>query len=154
MRAVHSGWVTLVTLVADMVRRPDQALNNLIKAARQLGQTLNDVVDAFKKAGKEFADEFVRTMVAIGENIKDMILAVLEVAVGMLDTVIFELMNLLNGFRSLTAEELADVQPVFQDTIDFDQVHIATDSPTNSIIFGIQDSSPGIRIRARSSPGT
>ena len=68
-----------------------------------------------------------------------MLVAVLEVAVGLLDSVIFELMNWLNGFRSLTAEELADVQPVFEDTIDFDLVHIATESPTNSIIFGIQD---------------
>ena len=131
--------VTLATLVIDTVRRPDQALNNLVRAARELGQTLNQVVDAFEEAGEEFADEFVRTMLAIGENVKDMLLAVLEVAVGWLDTVLFNLMNWLNGFRSLTSAERADVEPVFADTIDYDQVYIATESPTNSIIFGIQD---------------
>jgi hypothetical protein len=110
-----------------------------VRAARELGKTLNDVVDAFKQAGDEFVDELVRTLVAIGENIKDMLLAVLEVAVGLLDTAIFVLMNLLNGFRRLTAAELADVELVFGDSVDFDHVYIATDSPTNRIFFGIQD---------------
>jgi hypothetical protein len=68
-----------------------------------------------------------------------MLVAVLEAAVGLLDTVLFTLMNWLNGFRSLTSAERADVEPVFADTIDYDQVYIATESPTNSIIFGIQD---------------
>ena len=131
--------VTLVELVVETVKHPDQAMQNLVRAARELGKTLNDVVDAFKQAGDEFVDEVVRTLVAIGENVKDMLLAVLEVAVGLLDTAIFVLMNLLNGFRHLSAAELADVEPVFGDSIDFDHVYIATDSPTNSIFFGIQD---------------
>ena len=58
---------------------------------------------------------------------------------GLLDTAIFVLMNLLNGFRHLSAAELADVELVFGDSVDFDHVYIATDSPTNRIFFGIQD---------------
>jgi hypothetical protein len=129
----------LAQLVIETVQHPDQALQNLIRAARQLSQTLRDVVGAFQAAGDEFADEFVRTVRAIGENVRDMLVAVLEVAVGWLDTVVFQLMNLLNGFRSLTARELADAQLVFANTIDWDHVWIATDTPTNDIIFGIQD---------------
>jgi hypothetical protein len=139
VRGAFEAGVVLATLVIDTVRRPDQALNNLVRAARDLGSTLNEVVDAFQQAGEEFVDEFVRTMVAIGENVKDMLVAVLEVAVGLLDTVVFHLMNWLNGFRRLTAAERADVEFVFADTIDYDNVFIATASPTNSIIFGIQD---------------
>jgi hypothetical protein len=139
VRGMLEAGVTLVELVVETVKHPDQAMQNLVRAARELGKTLNEVVDAFKQAGDEFVDELVRTLVAIGENIKDMLLAVLEVAVGLLDTVIFVLMNLLNGFRHLSAAELADVEPVFGDSIDFDHVFIATDSPTNSIFFGIQD---------------
>ena len=130
---------TLAQLVVEIVKHPDQAIQNLVKAARQLGQTVNQVVDAFKQAGDEFADEFTRAMFAIGEDIKDMLLAVLEVVVGWLDTVVFQLMNLLNGFRHLTAAELADVKLVFDTSVDFDVAYIATDSPTNRIIFGIQD---------------
>ena len=76
---------------------------------------------------------------AIGENAKDMLLAVLEVAVGLLDSVVFVLMNMLNGFRKLTTAERADASLVFATSVDFDKVYIATDTPTNSIIFGIQD---------------
>jgi len=97
------------------------------------------VVDAFKQAGADFAERFVRTMRAIGENVKDMLIAVLEVAVGALGTIVIELMNLLNGFRHLTAAERADAQLVFADTVDLDNAFIANDTPTNDIIFGIQD---------------
>jgi len=139
VRGALQAGVTLATLVIDTVRRPDQALDNLVRAARELGRTLNEVVDAFQQAGEEFVDEFVRTMLAIGENVKSMLVAVLEVAVGLLDSVIFYLMNWLNGFRRLSAAERADIELVFADTIDYDNIFIATDSPTNSIIFGIQD---------------
>jgi hypothetical protein len=139
VRGVLEAGGTLAQLVVEVVQHPDQAIQDIVKAARQLGQTLDQVVDAFKQAGDEFADQFVHAMVAIGEDIKNMLLAVLEVVVGWLDTVVFELMNLLNGFRKLTAAELADVQPVFGTSVDFDHAYIATDSPTNRIIFGIQD---------------
>jgi hypothetical protein len=139
VRGLLEAGATLAQLVIDIVQHPDQAIQNLVKAARQLGQTVNQVVDAFKQAGDEFADEFVRTMVAIGEDIKDMLLAVVEVVVGWLDTVIFQLMNLLNGFRHLTQPELDDVSLVFGTSVDFNVTYIATDSPTNRIIFGIQD---------------
>jgi phage-related protein len=139
VRGALEAGVTLVELVVETVKHPDQAMQNLMRAARQLGNTLNQVVDAFKQAGDEFAHEFVSTMVAIGEDIEGMLLAVLEVVVGWLDTVLFELMNLLNGFRHLTAAERADAQLVFGATVNLDQAYIATDSPTNRIIFGIQD---------------
>jgi len=139
VRGMLEAGVTLAELVIETVKHPDQAMQNLLRAARQLGQTLNQVVDAFQQAGAEFADEFVRTMVAIGENIKDMLVAVLEVAVGLLGTVVILLMNLLNGFRHLTAAERADALLVFGTSVDLDNAFIATDSPTNKIIFGIQD---------------
>jgi hypothetical protein len=118
----------------------DQALSN--SQGGSPAAVLNDVVDASRRR-EGVRRQFVRTMVAIGENI-GMLVAVLE-AVGMLDTVIFELMNLLNGFRSRSRGGRR--LPVFEDTIDFDQVHIATDSD-DSIIFGIQDFHR-IRIRVR-----
>jgi hypothetical protein len=139
VRGVLEAAGTLAQLVVEIVKHPDQAVQDLIRAARQLGQTLKQVVDAFKQAGDQFADEFVSTVVAIGEDIEETLLAVLEVAAGWLDTVVFQLMNFLNGFRHLTPAELADVQLVFTDSVDFDQAYIATDSPTNRIIFGIQD---------------
>jgi hypothetical protein len=139
VRGALQAGATLADLVIETVRHPEQALNNLVKAARSLGQTMKGVVDAFKQAGDEFVDEFVRTMVALGENVKDMLVAVLEVVVGWLDSVVFHLMNWLNGFRRLTAAERADMALVFADAVDLDNAFIATESPTNSIIFGIQD---------------
>jgi len=139
VRGALEAGVTLAELVIDTIQHPDQALQNIVRAARQLGQTMNEVVDAFQQAGEDFAERFVQTMVAIGEHAKDMLLAVLEVAVGALGTVVIELMNLLNGFRHLTPAERADAQLVFADTVDLDNAFIATDTPTNDIIFGIQD---------------
>jgi hypothetical protein len=139
VRGAFEAGITLAQLVIDVVQHPDQAIQDIVKAARQLGQTLEQVVDAFKQAGDEFIDHFVNAMVALGEDIKDMLGAVVEVAVGLLDTVVFLLMNFLNGFRKLTGDELADVQPVFGTSVDFAHTYIATDSPTNRIIFGIQD---------------
>jgi hypothetical protein len=139
VRGAMEAGATIVQLVANIVREPQSAINHLVRAGRQLGQTLNNVVDAFKQAGEEFVDEFVRAMVEIGENIVEMLTAVAEVFVGWIDTVVILLMNFLNGFRSLTPAERADGELVFADTIDWDRVFIATDTPTNSIIFGIQD---------------
>jgi hypothetical protein len=139
VRGALAAGATLAQLVVETLKHPDQALQNLARAARQLGQTMTDIAQAFKDAGEQFAAEFVRTINAIGEDLSEMLSAVLEVELGWLDTVLFELMNLLNGFRKLTAAELADVQPVFQDTVDWDHAYIATDSPTNRIFFGIQD---------------
>lgn len=139
VRGALEAGATLAELVIDTIQHPDQALQNILRAARQLGRTMNEVVDAFKQAGEDFAERFVRTMKAIGEHAKDMLLAVLEVAVGALDAVVIELMNLLNGFRHLTAAERADAQLVFANSVDLDNAFIATDTPTNDIIFGIQD---------------
>lgn len=90
-------------------------------------------------AGEEFLDEFVRSMVSIGEDLVEMLEGILEIAGGLLDTAIFILMEMLNSFRHLTAAERADATLIFADIIDLDTVYIATESPTNSIIFGIQD---------------
>jgi hypothetical protein len=139
VRGALEAGVTLTELVIETIQHPDQAMQNLIKAARELEKTWSDVVTAFKDAGEEFYDEMVRAAVAIGEDLEEMLLGVLEVVAGALDTVVFILMNLLNGFRNLTAAERADAELIFGDTIDYDLVYIATDSPTNSIIFGIQD---------------
>jgi hypothetical protein len=139
VRGMLEAGVTLTELFVETLKHPDQVLQNMARAARQLGNTMKEIGQAFRDAGEEFADEFARTMVAIGENAKDMLLAVLEIEVGWLDTVLFVLMTFLNGFRSLTDEEKADAELMFADTVDLDKVHIATDSPTNSLIFGIQD---------------
>jgi hypothetical protein len=139
VRGALAAGVTLTQLIIETAKHPDQAMQNLVRAGRQLGNTLDDVVQAFVGAGDEFVDEFVRAAVAIGENVKDMLLAIVEIKVGLLDTAVFVLMNMLNGFRPLTAAERADAELMFADTVDFDKVNIATDSPTNSIIFGIQD---------------
>jgi hypothetical protein len=139
VRGMLEAGVTLAELFVETLKHPDQVLQNMARAARQLGKTMNEIGQAFRDAGEEFADEFARTMVAIGENAKDMLLAVLEIEVGWLDTVLFVLMTFLNGFRPLTDDEKADAELMFADTVDLDKVRIATESPTNSIIFGIQD---------------
>jgi len=100
---------------------------------------MNQVVQAVVDAGEEFLDECIHAMVAIGEDIVTMLEGILEIAGGLLDTAIFILMEMLNSFRHLTAAERADATLIFDDIIDFDTVYIATESPTNSIIFGIQD---------------
>jgi hypothetical protein len=139
VRGALEAGVTLAELFVETLKHPDQAVQNFARAARQLGKTITEVGQAFHDAGEEFADQFARTMLAIGENAKDMLLAVLEISVGWIDTVVFVLMTMLNGFRTLTAAEKTDAEAIFADTVDLDKVYIATESPTNSIIFGIQD---------------
>jgi hypothetical protein len=139
VRGALEAGITLAQLIVETAIHPDQAMNNLIKAARQLGQSMNQVVQAVVDAGEEFLDECIHAMVAIGEDIVTMLEGILEIAGGLLDTAIFILMEMLNSFRHLTAAERADVTLIFDDIIDLDKVYIATEGPTNSIIFGIQD---------------
>lgn len=139
VRGALAAGVTLAQLIVETAIHPDQAMDNLMKAARQLGQTMKQIVQSVVDAGEAFLDEFIRAMVSIGEDIVQMLEGILEVAGGLLDTAVFILMEMLNSFRHLTAAERADATLIFGDIIDFNNVYIATESPTNSIIFGIQD---------------
>jgi phage-related protein len=143
LRGMLEAGVIMADLIVETALHPDQFMNNLMEAARRLEQTMSSLVDAVKQAGEEFVDEFVRAMVAIGEDLVEMLEGFLEVFAGMLDTVIFILMEMLNSFRRLTDAERADATLVFGASIDLDKVYIATESPTNSIIFGIQDFASG-----------
>jgi hypothetical protein len=135
-----SAGLIMADLIVETIKHPDQAMNNLMAAARQLGQTMNQLVDSLVQAGEEFKDEFVNAMVAIGEDLVEMLEGFLEVAGGLLDSVVLILMEMLNSFRHLTVAERADAELVFGTTsIDLDHTYVATASPTNSIIFGIQD---------------
>ncbi len=131
---------TLGEFIAATIEHPDQVLDNFLQAARDIGQTLGDVFQAvIIETAEQFLDEVVRALVRIGEAIVNILVGVLEIAFGAVDTVIIILFQMLGSYRTLTAQERAEAQLVYADSIDLDKVFIAIEDPFNSIVFGVQD---------------
>ncbi|MBK9369678.1 MAG: hypothetical protein IPN01_25835 [Deltaproteobacteria bacterium] len=137
--ALEAGY-TLGVLISETMKHPDQALENLLRAFDALGKTLEDLFQAaIVETGEQFLQEVVKTAKAIGHAVKDMLMAVLEVALGAIGTVVMILTRMLSSARQLTPEERDDVAFVYGDSLNLDEIWLATESITNDIIFGVQD---------------
>ncbi|NTV97442.1 MAG: hypothetical protein HGA75_18865 [Thiobacillus sp.] len=63
-------------LIAETIAHPDQALQNLLQAADDIGQTLTDVFNAaIIETAEQFLDEVVEALVEIGQACLDILVA-------------------------------------------------------------------------------
>jgi hypothetical protein len=108
--------VTLATLITETIAHPDQALNNLIKAAREIGQTTADVFRAvIVDTANQFISEVTIALVSIGEAAVEILKGVLEVSGGAIGTVIAILFETLGSYRPLNQNERDDAQKLIQE---------------------------------------
>jgi hypothetical protein len=131
---------TLAQLITETIAHPEKALENLVSAFKQVGKTMAEIFQAvIVDTAKQFINEVVQALVAIGEGVVDILKGVLEISGGAIGTVIAILFELLGSYRPLSDEERADARVVFGDSINLDEVYIAKEGAFNSIIFGVQD---------------
>jgi hypothetical protein len=135
MREVIKGafeiGVTLGTLIAEMIAHPDQALQNLLQAAEDIGQTLTDVFNAaIIETAEQFLDQVVEALVEIGKAALDILVAaVLEIAGGAIGTVI-AISSKPCRRRAARSTRTSGQTPwrYSANTIDLDAVHISVES--------------------------
>jgi hypothetical protein len=140
VKGALAAGVTLGTLIIETAAHPSEAMNNLTKAFRDLGQTMADIYQAvIVETAAEFIDQVTIALVEIGEAAFDILAGVLEIAGGFVDTVIIILFELLGSYRELTDDEKADAERVFGDSIDLNKVAICKEGLFNDIVFGVQD---------------
>src|SRR5439155_26402164 len=87
---------TIGQLIIDTVTHPENVMQNLMTALDSLGKTLKNVFEAaIIETAQEFLKEVVIALVKIGKAILDILLGVLEVLGGAIDTVIIILCETL-----------------------------------------------------------
>jgi len=131
--------IGLATLLTEVMLHPDQTLDLFIAAARDVGNSIQDIYQSVLDTGEEFIEEVTETLREFGESIDDMLEAAFEVSAGMLGATISILFEMLGSYRNLTADEEADGRFVFGDAIDWNNTFIAKEGPLNDIVFGVQD---------------
>ncbi len=139
MKGLLEVGVTLSTLVVNVIAHPRNAMQLLLQTFEELDNTMEDVYKSVvEETGEEFLEQVTHAYYEIGKAVKDMLLAVAEVATGAFWTVVSILMNTLNTYRSMTAQEIQDARQVFGNHLEYDKIYFAEESVANDIIFGIQ----------------
>lgn len=132
--------VTIGQMLVDVVTNPGNALNIFLTALNDIGNTIDDVLQAaIIDTAQEFMDEVLAALIEIGNAIGDILMATLRVSAAALADVIALLLNTLGTYRSLTAAERRDARLVFGSSLDYDLISVATEDPLNDVIFGVQD---------------
>jgi hypothetical protein len=131
--------ITLTDLLAETLKHPEDALENLLKAVEEAGYTILEVFQAVDYTVQSYIDALVTTYYDMEKPVKEIVEAVIEVSFGALDTVVALLLNNLASYRPMTQQEIQTAQLVYQDALDYDRIYFAEEDLTNQIIFGIQD---------------
>lgn len=140
LRAALDAGVTIGEMLIDIAQNPADSMNIFMQAMQDLGQTLDDVLQAvFVETAEEFLDEAVTALTEIGNALIDILEATLRLGGAFLANIIANLLNRLGTYRSLTAEERADAELVFGNSLDYELISLSNEDPLNWIIFGIQD---------------
>jgi hypothetical protein len=131
---------TLGALLIETARHPENALENLLRAAEVAGKRLQDIYHAaIVETGEQVLGAVTRTLVRLGKSVKELLDAALEVYGGAVGTVISILLGTLGSYRPLTQQEKDEARLIFGTSIDLDRVYVSAESLTNDIIFGLQD---------------
>jgi hypothetical protein len=118
--------------------RPQDFRDHVVAAMQAAGQTLEDLLRAVEEYGEDVIDELLRSAARLGESVQQMLDAALAIGLGYLVVVVSRLLSWLSTFRPRAQVERAAGEGVFGDTLDYDNIHVTAESPTNSIIFGVQ----------------
>ena len=126
---------TIAQLVADTIRHPQHALDNLT-ALRELGKTVGDIVQsAFIQPTRDLQKKVIQSLKDIGEGLLDVLKGVIEAGVGALDVAIAVILEVFGKFRSLRAEEKADAKLVYKTSVPLNDVQIYE----GSFVSGMSD---------------
>jgi hypothetical protein len=140
IRAALDVGETIGNMFIAMANDPAAAWETFVEAAFEIGQTLDDLLEAvFVETAQEFLDEVMEALDEIGTAYQDILEASLRLGGAFLADMIAYLFNLLGSYRGLTDEERADAQLVFGNSLDYDLVFLSNEDPLNAIIFAIQD---------------
>jgi len=129
---------TLVDLLADVVTDPDAAIDRLLEALVEAGQTWDAIMAAAAAAGDDIAGEVAESAARLEGPLREMLDGAWEIGGGLLGLVIARLFNSLGTYRLLTDAEKTEARRVFADSIDLDLVSISQESLDNTIIVEIQ----------------
>lgn len=139
-RAALDAGATVGEMLAKMARNPRNSMTIFLQAMQDIGQTLDDLLQAtFIETAEEFMDEVVEALLEIGHAVIDLLETTLKLGGAMLANLVAHLLNQLGTYRSLSPEEEADARLVFGNSLDYELIYLSNEDPLNKIIFGIQD---------------
>jgi hypothetical protein len=117
--------VSLTDLVIDTLKHPQNALTNLIKAARDLGKTVGEVVNsAFVQPAKDAKKRVIQALKDIGTGLLDVLEGLLEAVVGALDTAIAIVLEVFGKFRKLRPDETTELKLVYKNVLPYPEIQI------------------------------
>jgi hypothetical protein len=116
---------TIAQLVTDTIRHPQNALDNLVRALRELGKTVGDIVEsAFLQPAKDAQKRVLKALKDAGAGLLEVLEGVVEAGVGALDAAIAVILEVFGVFRKLRAEEKADARIVYKTSVPLDDVQV------------------------------
>jgi PKD repeat protein len=126
---------------------------DMVKAALNAGAALFDIVTGFAECVGELTLEalgdevdgacrgIMEALIDFGESITDILVEALKIAGSALATVaaiILDWCGAFGGARSMTANEIAEAQPIFGSSIDYTKVRLADATPCTEFVGWIQ----------------
>ncbi len=140
IRAGLDVGLTIANMLVEIARDPGSALEIFIQGMQNIGQTLDDLLQAtIIDTAEEFIDEVVKAVLEIGTAVLEICEAALRLSGAALAIMVAHLLNTLGTYRSMRAEEIADARLVFGNSLDYDLIFLSNEDPLNEILFGIQD---------------
>ena len=119
----------------EAIRHPGRVIDNVLRAAEELGRTMYDAFAGHVERGEAVALAGLR----LGRAMRSILEGAWEVGGGLLGLVVGVLVNALGTFRPLAASERGELQLVFGGSRDPDRVFVSTEDPLSTVPFGIQD---------------
>lgn len=140
LRAAFDAGVTVAQLLVDVATNPANAMQAFVEALRDIGQTLDDLLQAaIIDTAEAFLDAVVQAALEVWASVGELLEAGLRLGGAALAILVADLLNRLGSYRPMQAEEIADARTVFGDSLDYDLIFLSTEDPVNEILFGVQD---------------
>lgn len=140
LRAAMDAGTAIAELLVEVATEPGNAMNAFVEAMQDIGQTLDDLLQAAViDTAEAFLDEVVRALLELGNAVVDILEAGLRLGGAALAILVADLLNRLGSYRPMRPQEIADARTVFGDSLDYDLIFLSTEDPVNEILFGVQD---------------
>ena len=123
----------------EAIRHPGRVIDNVLRAAEELGRTMYDAFAGLAQRGEAVAAAVALAGPRVGRAMRSILEGAWEVGGGLLGLVVGVLVNALGTFRPLAASERGELQLVFGGSRDPDRVFVSTEDPLSTVPFGIQD---------------
>ncbi|NUN04029.1 MAG: hypothetical protein HUU41_23225, partial [Bryobacteraceae bacterium] len=133
--AVFQGGVVFGEFIAATIDHPDDVLENLLRAAKEFGKTVKEMVSAaVEQAIEDMKKRTIDNLRDIGYSALEVVKAAAEIGGGAVATVVTIVLQWFGDYRPLTAEEMTDATSVYGKSLDLDKVQVAVLSPPVNLI--------------------